>query len=259
MAVMSVAGRVPRRVSPFPPARPGSSGFLTEPGCVTAAWPREPSGVLKHARRRCRPRSGCPRVPAASSAWVVGRLSQEKEKRERVPRAAGGRPPPPLPPLLRWLSEPHRRLLRSEPPRPGASVAGSRPPRRVAVSSSTSGAPAARGELVPSPHPRRSPAICSRASLGGGSAPAGRRRAERVARAGCRARPNEKQSCAAVPAPCPRRRGKGRPPGPVRRRLSGDGAAGPAQRAWFAVAAAGAAAAMPPPSRPRCRSRGSER
>ena len=79
---------------------------------------------------------------------------------------------------------------------------------------------------------------CSRAGLGGGSAPAGPCRAER-ARApahvpvsretGARCRAREKESCAAVPAPCPRRRGKGRPPGSVPRRLSGDGAAGPAQ------------------------------
>lgn len=145
----TAVGRVPCRVAPCPAPPPlswGSSGFFTEAGCVTAAWPREPSGVLKHARCWCRPRSGCLRVPAASSAWAVERLSREKRgarRKARAPgaargshprpggsrgvlRAAGGASPtPPLPPL-HWLSVPHPRLLRSEPPRQGASVARSR-------------------------------------------------------------------------------------------------------------------------------------
>ena len=114
-------------VSSFPAQR-GSSGFFTEPGCVTAAWPREPSGVLNHARRRCWPRSGYPQVPAASSAWAVGRLSQGKRGKKAsvgctcpggprgVLRAAGGRPPPPLPSPMRRLFVPLPRLLQSEPP-----------------------------------------------------------------------------------------------------------------------------------------------
>ena len=157
------AGRAPSPASPRPAAaRRGSSGFLTEPGCVTAAWPREPPGVLNHARRRCWPRSGCPWVPAASSAGRRGgRAAKERAKRGRdrvcwgrarpggpggVPRAARGASPSAAAAgaAFGFPCRPSA-LLQSEPPRQGASVAGSRPPRRVAVSSSTSGAPAAVG------------------------------------------------------------------------------------------------------------------
>ena len=240
-----------RPVAAPPPTRRGSLGFFTEPGCVTAAWPREPSGVPETRE-----------APVPASVWVPAGAGREQrsgggaaEPRKRgkgserggrtrpggprgVPRAAGGRPPPPLALLLRRLSVPHPRPLRSEPPRQGPRSRG-----RTRLGRSLS--PLARPVLprqgesrVPLPPSRRWPAICSRAGLGGGSAPAGPCRAER-ARApahvpvsretGARCRAREKESCAAVPAPCPRRRGKGRPPGSVPRRLSGDGAAGPAQ------------------------------
>ena len=115
-------------------------------------------------RCRCRPRSGAytaAGVPAASSAWAVWRPSHERRKRGAqrtrkkeesrillwgracVRRAKKGASPPV--PLL-WLLRRHPCLLRSEPrPGEGASVARWRPPPRVAVSSSTSAAPAAEG------------------------------------------------------------------------------------------------------------------
>lgn len=100
-----------------------AQGLGTEPGCVTAAWPREPSGVLNHARCcRCWPRSVCPRVPAASSARAVGRPSRERTGKKGVekgrPRAAkGGVPLRRGRRPRRLLSVPPRRLLPSEPPR----------------------------------------------------------------------------------------------------------------------------------------------
>jgi len=49
-----------RPVPPLLPTRWGSSGFFTEPGCVTAVQPCKPSGVLNHARCRCWPWAGYP-------------------------------------------------------------------------------------------------------------------------------------------------------------------------------------------------------
>lgn len=163
--------RVRGVVRPAPRQRGAAPGFLTEPRCVTAAWPRELSGVLNHARRRCRPRSVCPWVPAASSAGRRGGRAESSRgktkgggERSRPPGSAptprksepsergawwrGGPCPAPCrtPPqqLSARLSVPHCRPLPSEPrPGEGASVPRSRPPRRVAVSSSTSDAPAA--------------------------------------------------------------------------------------------------------------------
>lgn len=167
----TAVGRVPCRVAPCPGPPPlswGSSGFFTEAGCVTAAWPREPSGVLKHARCWCRPRSGCLRVPAASSAWAVERLSREKRgarRKARAPGAARGSHPRPggsrgvlraagggvphsaaAAAALAFRAAPPPAAERAAPAR-GLGREVARPPRRVAVSSSTSGAPAgAEGE-----------------------------------------------------------------------------------------------------------------
>lgn len=236
-----------------PPGRRGgvSSGFLTEPGCVTAAWPREPSGVLNHARRRCRPRSRVPRgcrPRAAPGGGAVearnrGKKASSGATQARVGPAAcrgwqGGVPHRRCPPLVALASgaAPPPAAERAAPA--GASVAGSRPPRRVAASSSTSGAPAARGGSRSPPPADRPRSAAGPASGAGQPQPAhaarsGYARVPRVPRVspsrgrrerGAAARASETNSCAAVPAPCPRRRGKGRPPGPVRRRLSGDDA-----------------------------------
>lgn len=164
--------RVRGVVRPAPRQRGAAPGFLTEPRCVTAAWPRQLSGVLKHARRRCRPRSVCPWVPAASSAGRRGgRAESGKDARGGGERSHPPGSAPTLPEAKKRASEargggegrvplpagrrrsscvssafrvPHCRPLPSEPrPGEGASVPRSRPPRRVAVSSSTSHAPAA--------------------------------------------------------------------------------------------------------------------
>lgn len=65
-------------------------GLVTEPGCVTAARPREPSGVLNHARRRCWPRSVCPRGcrPRAALGRWGGRAFSVREGKKG--KAAGG-------------------------------------------------------------------------------------------------------------------------------------------------------------------------
>jgi len=148
-AVVEAAGRVPPRVTPHPPPSRyllgwGSSGFFTEPGCVTAARPREPSGVLKHARRRCGPRAGLPVGAGRKQRRAVGRTNRDdrgQAKSERhgpKPRALCGPHPRGCAPraarevgasprLFRRSRRcgvlvsrlPHRRPLRSEPPRQG--------------------------------------------------------------------------------------------------------------------------------------------
>lgn len=127
----------------------------------------------------------------------------------------------------------------------GASVAGRRPPRRVAVSSSTSGAPAAggkgRGKRVPLSRPASGagqprPADAARS----GRAPARLSPPSRARRGGQRVRCRAAQR--SVEKAAQRSRllargvaGGGRPPGPVPRRPSGDGAAGPAPVARASV------------------------
>lgn len=218
------------------PAPRGSLGF-TEPGCVTAVWPREPSGIqttpgagagLGPGARGCRPRAALgggaaePNQSNGERSLSAGPHAARVWGPRGVPRVARGASPSAAAAAVSsaFRAAPPPAAERAAPA--GASVAGSRPPRRVAVSSSTSVAPAAGERVVPR-LPRRSPSICSRAGLGGGSAPAGRCRAERAlprARAcppsrGRRGAREKRKSCVAVPAPCPRRRGKGRPPGSV--------------------------------------------
>ena len=230
-------------------------------------------------------------MPAASSAWAVERLSREKRgarRKARAPGAARGSHPRPggsrgvlraagggvphsaaAAAALAFRAAPPPAAERAAPAR-GLGREVARPPRRVAVSSSTSGAPAGAegegcGSKAASPLPADRIAICDPAGLGGGSAPAGRcpRGAVPVSRGDGRRENERHESKAAQRSRLLARGGAGRAGrrGRWRAALLGTSAAGPAPGAWFAAAAAaaGAVAAMPPPSRPRRRSRGSER
>ena len=151
--------RVRGVVRPAPRQRGAAPGFLTEPRCVTAAWPRELSGVLNHARRRCRPRSVCPWVPAASSAGRRGgRAESGKDEANRERSHPPGSAPTPSP----EKSERERRVVvgtavsRSLPDAAAAAVSSAFP-CRTAARCRSSRAPA-RGfgpEVAPAPAGRR--------------------------------------------------------------------------------------------------------
>lgn len=270
----------PCRVVAAPPTQWGSLGFFTEPGCVTAAWPREPSGVPEAREALVLASVWVPAGAGREQRWAAGRLSRENGAREKASvgphppgwaprRAAGGRGASPSAAGAAAASAsraaPPPAAERAAPA--GASVAGSHPPRRVAVSSSTSGAPAAGGASA-SP-PSRCDGLRSAAGPASG---AGQPRPAHAARSG-RARPRMSPSRGRRERGAARGRKKLRSgPGSLPAATREGPAAGvgpapplwgwrrrPCPGAWFAAAAAGAVAAMPPPSRPRCRSRGSER
>ena len=204
------------RVTPFCRRSAGFLGLLDRTRlCDGRVAPR----ATRCPKPREAPVLASVRVPVGAGRkqrWAAGRSSRERNGRSEgetayvgaaparaglealLPRAARGASPSAAAAgaAFGFPCRPSA-LLQSEPPRQGASVAGSRPPRRVAVSSSTSGAPAAvgGGKRVPSSSPASRvflslcvPAGCDRPrsaagpASGAGQPRPARRRAEQAPR-----------------------------------------------------------------------------